>query len=72
MFVPARSLILCFTLLFTTNKVSSFLLSLITGDSNLLPVLTSVSSLLGLFALVHTEDVCNAHLYLMEHDQAKG
>ncbi|XP_071727197.1 putative anthocyanidin reductase [Rutidosis leptorrhynchoides] len=49
-----------------------FLLSPVTGDSTLLPVLSSVNSRMGSIALVHTEDICNAHLYLMEHDQAQG
>ncbi|KAI7752477.1 hypothetical protein M8C21_012574 [Ambrosia artemisiifolia] len=48
------------------------LLSPITGDTGLLPVLSAVNSRMGSIALVHTEDICNAHLYLMEHDQAQG
>ncbi|KAJ0774321.1 putative anthocyanidin reductase ((2R,3R)-flavan-3-ol-forming) [Helianthus annuus] len=49
-----------------------FLLSPIIGDSELLPLLSAVNSRMGSIALVHTEDICNAHLYLMEHDQAQG
>ncbi|CAH1444462.1 unnamed protein product [Lactuca virosa] len=49
-----------------------FLLSPITGDSDLLPLLSAVNSRMGSIGLVHTEDICNAHLYLMEHDQAEG
>ncbi|MFS7921132.1 putative dihydroflavanol 4-reductase [Helianthus anomalus] len=49
-----------------------FLLSPITGDSELLPLLSAVNSRMGSIALVHTEDICNAHVYLMEHDQAQG
>ncbi|PWA83987.1 NAD(P)-binding Rossmann-fold superfamily protein [Artemisia annua] len=48
------------------------LLSPVTGDSQLLPVLSAVNSRMGSIALVHTEDICNAHVYLMEHDQAEG
>ncbi|KAK9077537.1 hypothetical protein SSX86_005874 [Deinandra increscens subsp. villosa] len=48
------------------------LLSPITGQSELLSVLSAVNSRMGSIALVHTEDICNAHLYLMEHDQAQG
>ncbi|KAL4580215.1 hypothetical protein LXL04_016400 [Taraxacum kok-saghyz] len=48
------------------------LLSPITGNSDLLPILSAVNSRMGSIGLVHTEDVCNAHLYLMEHDQAEG
>ncbi|XP_076938375.1 putative anthocyanidin reductase [Bidens hawaiensis] len=48
------------------------LLSPLTGDSKLLPVLSAVNSRMGSIAVVHTEDICNAHLYLMEHDEAQG
>nr|GEW21203.1 ribonuclease H-like domain-containing protein [Tanacetum cinerariifolium] len=48
------------------------LLSPVTGDSQLLLVLSAVNSRMGSIALVHTEDICNAHIYLMEHDQAEG
>ncbi|XP_076895670.1 putative anthocyanidin reductase [Bidens hawaiensis] len=48
------------------------LLSPVTGDSKLLAVLSAVNSRMGSIAVVHTEDICNAHLYLMEHDQAQG
>ncbi|KAJ9551497.1 hypothetical protein OSB04_015542 [Centaurea solstitialis] len=48
------------------------LLSPITGDAKLLPILSSVNSRMGSIALVHTEDICNAHVYLMEHDRAEG
>ncbi|XP_024960440.1 putative anthocyanidin reductase [Cynara cardunculus var. scolymus] len=48
------------------------LLSPLTGDSELLPILSSVNSRMGSVALVHTEDICNAHMYLMEHDRAEG
>ncbi|KAL8264334.1 hypothetical protein R6Q59_022464 [Mikania micrantha] len=50
----------------------SLLLSPITGDNQLLRVLSAVNSRMGSIALVHTEDICNAHLYLMEHDEAQG
>lgn len=49
-----------------------FLLSPLTGDSDLLRLLSVVNSRMGSIGLVHIEDVCNAHLYLMEHDRAKG
>ncbi|KAI3755843.1 hypothetical protein L1987_55652 [Smallanthus sonchifolius] len=42
------------------------------GDSELLPLLSTVNSRMGSIALVHSEDICNAHLYLMEHDQPQG
>ncbi|KAL8479945.1 hypothetical protein ACS0TY_026766 [Phlomoides rotata] len=48
------------------------LLSPITGDPNLLPILASVNSRMGSIALVHIEDICNAHIFLMEHNDAKG
>lgn len=49
-----------------------FLLSPLTGDSQLLPILSSVNSRMGSIGLVHTEDICNAHMYLMDHDRAEG
>ncbi|XP_071708197.1 putative anthocyanidin reductase [Rutidosis leptorrhynchoides] len=49
-----------------------FLLSPVTGDSTLTPILPSVNSRMGSIALVLTEDICKAHLFLMEHDQAHG
>lgn len=51
---------------------SNVSIALPVGDSELLPVLSAVNSRMGSIALVHTEDICNAHLYLMEHDQAQG
>nr|XP_043628373.1 putative anthocyanidin reductase [Erigeron canadensis] len=48
------------------------LLSPITGDPVLQPILSAVNSRMGSIALVHTEDICNAHIYLMECDQAEG
>lgn len=48
------------------------LLSPVTGDPNLLPILSSVNSRMGSIALVHIEDICNAHIFLMEHVDAEG
>ncbi|KAL2476211.1 NAD(P)-binding Rossmann-fold superfamily protein [Abeliophyllum distichum] len=48
------------------------LLSPITGDPNLLPILAAVNSRMGSIALVHIEDICNAHIFLMEHAKAEG
>lgn len=42
------------------------------GDPNLLPILASVNSRMGSIALVHIEDICNAHIFLMEHVDAQG
>ncbi|XP_038988188.1 putative anthocyanidin reductase [Phoenix dactylifera] len=48
------------------------LLSSITGDPNLYPILVSVHSRLGSIPLVHIEDICNAHIFLMEQAGAEG
>ncbi|KAL7131037.1 hypothetical protein ABFS83_13G172700 [Erythranthe nasuta] len=48
------------------------LLSPITGDPKLLPILASVNSRMGSIALVHIEDICGAHIFLMEHENARG
>ncbi|KAH6797498.1 Rossmann-fold superfamily protein [Perilla frutescens var. hirtella] len=48
------------------------LLSPVTGDPNMLPILASVNSRMGSIALVHIEDICNAHVFLMEHVNAEG
>ncbi|CAH9107961.1 unnamed protein product [Cuscuta epithymum] len=60
---------------FSTSTVPSsirFLLSPITGDAGLLPILASVNSRMGSIAVVHVEDICSAHIFLMENDKAKG
>ncbi|KAG1365375.1 bifunctional dihydroflavonol 4-reductase/flavanone 4-reductase [Cocos nucifera] len=48
------------------------LLSPVTGDPNLYPILLSVHSRLGSIPLVHIEDICNAHIFLMEQQGAEG
>ncbi|KAK4439852.1 putative anthocyanidin reductase [Sesamum alatum] len=48
------------------------LLSPITGDPKMLPILDSVNSRMGSIALVHIEDICDAHIFLMEHPKAEG
>ncbi|KAI5642198.1 hypothetical protein M9H77_00276 [Catharanthus roseus] len=59
---------------FTSTVPSSIqvLLSPITGDPRLFPILVSVNSRMGSIALVHIEDICNAHIFLMEHAGAEG
>ncbi|XP_015898044.3 putative anthocyanidin reductase isoform X2 [Ziziphus jujuba] len=60
---------------FITSHVPSsiqVLLSPITGDPELLRILSAVNARMGSIALVHIEDICNAHLLLMEHAKAKG
>lgn len=60
---------------FLTPRVPSsiqVLLSPVTGDPNLVPILASVTSRMGSIALVHIEDICNAHIFLMEHVDAQG
>ncbi|KAK1307571.1 Dihydroflavonol-4-reductase [Acorus calamus] len=48
------------------------LLSPITGDPELYPILLSVHSRLGSISVVHVEDLCDAHILLMEHPSAQG
>ncbi|XP_019194376.1 PREDICTED: anthocyanidin reductase ((2S)-flavan-3-ol-forming) isoform X1 [Ipomoea nil] len=60
---------------FLTPTVPSsirMLLSLITGDVKLLPILAAVNSRMGSIALVHIEDICSAHIFLMENARAEG
>ncbi|XP_009399212.2 putative anthocyanidin reductase isoform X1 [Musa acuminata AAA Group] len=48
------------------------LLSPITGDPELYPILASVHSRLGSIPLAHIEDICNAHIFLMEQPMTEG
>ncbi|XP_004294328.1 PREDICTED: dihydroflavonol-4-reductase [Fragaria vesca subsp. vesca] len=48
------------------------LLSPLTGDSELYGILSAVNARMGSIALVHIEDICDAHIFLMEHDEAEG
>nr|XP_009399213.1 PREDICTED: dihydroflavonol-4-reductase isoform X2 [Musa acuminata subsp. malaccensis] len=48
------------------------LLSPITGDPELYPILASVHSRLGSIPLAHVEDICNAHIFLMEQPMTEG
>ncbi|KAL8172400.1 hypothetical protein V2J09_024204 [Rumex salicifolius] len=60
---------------FLTSIVPSsirVLLSPITEDIELFPILVSVSTRMGSMCLVHIEDICNAHIFLMEHPLAQG
>ncbi|XP_051151919.1 putative anthocyanidin reductase isoform X2 [Andrographis paniculata] len=49
-----------------------FLLAPVTGSPTLFPLLEAVNSRMGSIAMVHIEDVCNAHVFLMERTCAKG
>ncbi|KAE8650161.1 putative anthocyanidin reductase [Cucumis sativus] len=44
----------------------------ITGDSDFLRILSNVNERMGSVAVVHTNDICRAHIFLMEHENAKG
>ncbi|MED6191593.1 hypothetical protein PIB30_001871 [Stylosanthes scabra] len=59
---------------FTANVPSSLkvLLSPITGEPQFYKILNAVNSRMGSIALVHIEDTCNAHIFLMENDKAQG
>ncbi|OVA11651.1 NAD-dependent epimerase/dehydratase [Macleaya cordata] len=48
------------------------LLSPITGDPELYPILSAVQARMGSIAVVHIEDICNAHIFLMEEAAARG
>ncbi|KAH0706687.1 hypothetical protein KY289_011763 [Solanum tuberosum] len=48
------------------------LLSPITGDPELLAILTAVNTRMGSIALAHIEDICGAHIFLMENIKAEG
>ncbi|XP_021863391.1 putative anthocyanidin reductase [Spinacia oleracea] len=48
------------------------LLSPITNDPELFPILKAVNARMGSIGLVHIEDICNAHIFLMEHPNSKG
>ncbi|TMW87591.1 hypothetical protein EJD97_019747 [Solanum chilense] len=48
------------------------LLSPITGDPDMLAILTAVNTRMGSIALAHIEDICRAHIFLMENIKAQG
>ncbi|KAL3645476.1 hypothetical protein CASFOL_010656 [Castilleja foliolosa] len=48
------------------------LLSPVTGDAKMLSILESVSSRMGSIAMVHIEDICSAHIFLIDHPNAEG
>ncbi|KAM7504108.1 hypothetical protein LguiB_003012 [Lonicera macranthoides] len=47
-------------------------LSPVTGDPELFPILSAVNSRMGSIALVHIEDICSTHIFLMKHNKAEG
>ncbi|XP_075486512.1 putative anthocyanidin reductase [Primulina tabacum] len=47
-------------------------LSPVTGDPKLLPILEAMNSRMGSIALVHIVDISNAHIFVMEHPEAEG
>lgn len=42
------------------------------GDPELLAILTAVKTRMGSIALAHIEDICHAHIFLMENIKAEG
>ncbi|KAL2943897.1 Dihydroflavonol 4-reductase [Bienertia sinuspersici] len=56
----------------TTPTSIRVLLSPITGDPELFPILGAGNARMGSISLVHIEDICNAHIFLMEHPKAEG
>lgn len=59
---------------FTASVPSSIkvLLSPITGESEFFKILSAVNSRMGSLGVVHIEDICSAHIFLMEHARAEG
>ncbi|KAI5387454.1 putative anthocyanidin reductase isoform X3 [Lathyrus oleraceus] len=59
---------------FTANVPASVkvLLSPLTGETENYKILSAVNARMGSIALVHIEDICNAHIFLMEHANAEG
>ncbi|XP_038691693.1 putative anthocyanidin reductase isoform X2 [Tripterygium wilfordii] len=60
---------------FLTPSVPSsiqVLFSPITGDCKFFSILSAVNTRMGSLALVHIEDICNAHIFLMENARAEG
>ncbi|XP_057965707.1 putative anthocyanidin reductase [Malania oleifera] len=59
---------------FTSAVPSSIqvLLSPMTGEPEYHRILSAVNSRMGSIALVHIEDICNAHIFLMEETRAEG
>ncbi|GMJ05154.1 hypothetical protein like AT4G27250 [Hibiscus trionum] len=58
----------------TTTVPSSIqvLLSPVTGDPKYFSILSAVNARMGSVALVHIEDICRAHIFLMEQARAEG
>lgn len=60
---------------FLTSSVPSsiqVLLSPITGDTKFFSILSAVNARMGSIALVHIDDICDAHIFLMEQTRAEG
>ncbi|XP_058219962.1 putative anthocyanidin reductase isoform X5 [Rhododendron vialii] len=51
---------------------SNILIWVRTGDPMFSSILSAVNSRMGSIALVHVEDICSAHMFLMEHARAEG
>ncbi|KAH9299313.1 hypothetical protein KI387_030995, partial [Taxus chinensis] len=51
---------------------TSLILTPITGNRELCESMKELQSLLGSFPMVHVEDVCNTHIFLMQHPCAVG
>ncbi|KAL3736284.1 hypothetical protein ACJRO7_025271 [Eucalyptus globulus] len=60
---------------FLTSPVPSsirVLLSPVTDEVDMFRILSAVNSRMGSVGVVHIEDVCNAHIFLMERAEAEG
>lgn len=47
-------------------------LYILLGDPEYFKILSAVNARMGSIALVHIEDICSAHLFLMEHPKAEA
>ncbi|KAK7342570.1 hypothetical protein VNO80_25525 [Phaseolus coccineus] len=59
---------------FTANVPTSVkvLLSPLTGETEYFKILSAVNARMGSIALVHIEDICRAHIFLMKHAKAES
>lgn len=56
-----------------TNKtVIRLIWFIFLGNPNFFSILSAVNARMGSISLVHIEDICNAHIFLMENVRAEG
>ncbi|CAL5402858.1 unnamed protein product [Camellia sinensis] len=67
-----RNCISCISIIFLLIKKQAVSTPFENSDSKFSRILSAVHSRMGSIALVHIEDICSAHIFLMEHDRAEG